>query len=222
MSTQAVLAELKALGTEKQRAYAASKGAGENQFGVKMGDIRKVAKGLKKDDALARKLWATGNIEAQLVTTLIVKPKSLEVDELDEMVQSVSYHWLQDWLMNYVVKKHPEKEVLRQRWMKARAKSAAARAGWALTAERVAKDPDGLDLDKLLDTLEAKMGKAEEVRQWTMNICLAEIGIHHPEHRERAIAIGEKLGVFRDLKVPKGCTSPYAPVWIEKMVGQQG
>lgn len=221
MSVKSVLAELKSLGTEKQREYAASKGAGDNQFGVKMGDIRKVAKGIKKDDELARKLWATENIEAQLVTTLVVKPKSLSVEELDEMVQSVSYHWLQDWLMNYVVKKHPEKEVLRQRWMKARAKSAAARAGWALTAERVAKEPEGLDLDELLDTLESKMGKAEEVRQWTMNICLAEIGIHHPKHRKRALAIGEKLGVYRDLKVPKGCTSPYAPAWIAKMVSQQ-
>lgn len=34
--------------------------------------------------------------------------------------------------------------------------------------------------------------------QWTMNNTLATIGIHHPKHRKRAIAIGEKLGVYRD------------------------
>ena len=42
-----------------------------------------------------------------------------------------------------------------------------------------------------------------------MNMCLAEIGIHFPKHRKRAIAIGEKLGIYRDIQFPK-CTSPFA------------
>jgi len=59
-------------------------------------------------------------------------------------------------------------------------------------------------------------------QQWTMNNCLAGIGIHVPEHRERALAIGEKLGVYRDYPVSKGCTSPFAPIWINEMVRRQG
>ena len=55
----------------------------------------------------------------------------------------------------------------------------------------------------------------------TMNFCLAGIGIHFPEHRQRAIAIGEKLGIFRDFPTPKGCTSPFAPIWINEMVKRQ-
>jgi 3-methyladenine DNA glycosylase AlkD len=58
--------------------------------------------------------------------------------------------------------------------------------------------------------------------QWTMNACLAEIGIHFPEHRKRAIAIGEKLGAYRDYPVSKGCTSPFAPIWINEMVRRRG
>ena len=34
-------------------------------------------------------------------------------------------------------------------------------------------------------------------------------------------AIGKKLGVFRDYPVSKGCTSPFAPIWIEEMVRRQ-
>ncbi|MHC4427074.1 MAG: DNA alkylation repair protein, partial [Planctomycetota bacterium] len=48
-----------------------------------------------------------------------------------------------------------------------------------------------------------------------------EIGIHFPDHRERAIAIGETLGVYRDYPVSKGCTSPFAPIWINEMVRRQ-
>ena len=54
-----------------------------------------------------------------------------------------------------------------------------------------------------------------------MNNCLAGIGIHVDEHRERAVAIGEALGVYRDYPVSKGCTSPFAPIWIAEMVGRQ-
>jgi hypothetical protein len=57
--------------------------------------------------------------------------------------------------------------------------------------------------------------------QWTMNSCLAGIGIHFPKHRERAIAIGERLGIYRDYPVSKGCTSPFAPIWINEMVRRQ-
>ena len=46
--------------------------------------------------------------------------------------------------------------------------------------------------------------------------------IHFPQHRERAIAMGEKLGIYRDYPVSKGCTSPFAPIWINAMVSRQG
>jgi hypothetical protein len=55
-----------------------------------------------------------------------------------------------------------------------------------------------------------------------MNSCLAQIGIHFPTHRKRAIGIGEKLGIYRDFPVSKGCTSPFAPIWIGEMVKRQG
>lgn len=55
-------------------------------------------------------------------------------------------------------------------------------------------------------------------KQWNMNHCLAEIGIHHREHRARAIQIGERLAVLVDYPASPGCTPPYAPVWIAEMV----
>src|SRR5262245_30828718 len=94
----------------------------------------------------------------------------------------------------------------------------AARAGWGLTAARVGKRPEGLAAPKLLDRIESEMGDADPVVQWTMNSTLAEIGIHFPKLRKRAIAIGETLGIFRDYPVSKGCTSPFAPIWIKTMV----
>jgi len=119
------------------------------------------------------------------------------------------------------LKQHADKETLRKEWMTSDDRW-AARAGWQLTAGRVAKSPEGLDLDALLDRIEKEMGAAAPEVQWTMNMCLAEIGIHFPKHRKRALAIGEKLGIYRDYPCSKGCTSPFAPIWINEMVKRQG
>jgi 3-methyladenine DNA glycosylase AlkD len=85
----------------------------------------------------------------------------------------------------------------------------------------VAKDADGLDLPGLLDRIEQQMQDAPADLQWAMNECLATIGIHHPELRERALGIGERLGVLKDYPTSPGCTSPYAPIWITEMVARQ-
>lgn len=136
-------------------------------------------------------------------------------------MRSTSFGWVADWLTIYVVKQHADKDTLRQKWM-ADDDRWAARAGWILTAERVARSPDGLDLPALLDRIESEMGTADLAAQWTMNAALAGIGIHFPKHRKRAIAIGEALGVYRDYPVSEGCTSPFAPIWITAMVSRQG
>ena len=214
------LRELESLGDEKVRAHNAKNGAGDKQFGVKHGDVRVLAKKIKADHALAMSLWETGNIDARYLAILLMKPKDLSAKEVDRLVRSVTFGWVADWLTNYVVKQHPDKEALRQDWMAADDRW-AARAGWALTAERLVKSPDGLDPAKLLDRLESEMGTADPLVQWTMNSALAEIGIHFPKLRKRAIAIGEKLGVYRDYPVSKGCTSPFAPIWINFMVSRQ-
>lgn len=221
MTLNETLKQLKALGNEKMRAHNTRYGAGDDQFGVKHGDIRVLAKKIKNDDKLAMALWETGNADAQLLAALLIKPKNLSAKEVDRLVQSIAFAHVADWLINYVVKQHPDKETLRQEWM-ASDDRWAARAGWSLTAARVVKSPEGLDVAALLDRIEAEMGNADPVVQWTMNSALAEIGIHFPKLRKRAIAIGEKLGVYRDYPVSKGCTSPFAPIWINFMVDRQG
>ena len=220
MNVKQALAELEALVDERVRKLAVRDGA-RDQFGVQLGDIRKLAKRIKSDHDLGLSLWETGNVDARLVAILVIKPKKLTAEEVDRMVRSVDCVQVADWLSSYVVKKHPDHESLRSEWMGTDDRW-AARAGWSLTATRVVKSPDGLDLSALLDRIEAEMGNAAPEVQWTMNWTLGEIGIHHKEHRQRVLAIGEALGLYRDYPVSKGCTSPFVPIWVEEMVSRQG
>ena len=221
MKLKEALAQLEALGNDKVRARNTRNGAGDNQYGVQLGDIRKLAARIKADHDLGMALWETENQDARLLAILLITPEDLSSSEVNRMVRSATFPQLADWLNAYVVKEHPDKEALREKWMQAK-DPMAARAGWNLTAERVARNPDGLDVPGLLDRIESEMGTAPPAAQWTMNSCLAQIGIHFPELRKRAIAIGEKLGIYRDYPVSKGCTSPFAPIWITEMVKRQG
>ncbi|MBS1724736.1 MAG: DNA alkylation repair protein [Armatimonadetes bacterium] len=216
MTCQEILSRLESLGSERQREINAKNGAPANQFGAKMGDVRTVAKEAKVGHDLAMELWSTGNLEARLVAVLSMKPKQLSEKELEDIVGEITYSWLADWMISYVVKQYPGKESLRAKWMDSN-NATVARAGWSLTTERVVKNRDGLDMVGLLERIEREMPGAPGLAQWTMNHCLAEIGIECPELRDRAVGIGEKLGLYRDYPTSKGCTSPFAPIWIREM-----
>lgn len=214
VSLPEVMAELATLEDPKARKINEKHG---DDHGVNLGKLRALAKQLRSQPALARELWATDDTAAQLLAILICRPKTIGVDELDGMLRQARTPKVQDWLVSYVAKKSPHAELLRKVWS-ADPDPVVASAGWALTSERVVKKPDGLDLDRLLDIIEAQMKDAPDRLQWAMNTCLGQIGIEHAAYRARAIDIGERLEVLKDYPTPPNCTSPYVPIWVAEIV----
>lgn len=233
MTAKEILAQLESMGDAKRRAHNAKAWVGNpdgapklKQFGCAMGDIRALAKKIKVNHELALELWKTGNIDAQLLAILLMKPKQISAKEIDKLVRTARFGWVADWLNSYIVKEQPDadKEALRVKWMDDK-DGWAARAGWNLTASKVnkgGKDAQTLDLPALLDRIEKEMPKAPHETQWTMNNTLMAIGIKDAKLRKRAIAIGEKIGLYKDWPVSKGCIIPYAPTAIPAMAKQKG
>lgn len=220
MTLQEALTALEKLGNPTTKKHNTKNGAPANQYGVPMGDIRKLAAKIKTDHDLGLELWATGNVDAQFLAILIMKPTQLSAKELEKLVKTISFAHVADWMNSYIVKNHTDKEALRVKWLKDK-NIWAQRSAWSLTSGRINSSPEGLDLEAMLDHLEKSMPKAKPEVQWTMNYCLAGIGINHPKHRKRALEIGETLGIYRDYPCSKGCTSPFAPIWINEMVKRQ-
>lgn len=137
-----VMAELTALDDPRIRAVNEKHG---DDHGVHLGKLRALAKRLKTQQELARELWATGDTAARLLALLVCRPKAFGRDELDAMLREARTPKVQDWLVGHVVKKNPHAEELRVSWF-ADPDPVVASAGWALTTERVAKKPEGLDL----------------------------------------------------------------------------
>lgn len=221
MTFEQVYAQLEAWGSERGRAINARQGAGDNQFGALMGDVRRLAKSLKTQHELGQALWATGNMEAQILASMIMDPRRPSEAELEAMLRGLSFYRLVDELTSKVVADSPHADALRQRWVDA-PEDLVGRAGWNLMVARVGEPKKApLDLPAVLARIEAELVGASEHRQWAMNHCLVEIAVRHPEHREACIAMAERLGVYVDQKVAKGCTSAYAPAWIAAVVNRK-
>lgn len=208
-----VMGELAALEEPKMRAANEQRG---DDHGVNLTALRSLAKRLKTQQELALQLWATGDTAARLLATLVGKPKDNSAADLDAMIRDIRSPKLLDWFIVNLVKPSRHAEELRLRWKDE--DELVGRAGWSLTTTRVVKGAAGLELGALLDQIEKELKRAPEQKQWAMNHCLAEIGIHHPKYRARAVAIGERLAVLIDYPASPGCTPPYAPAWIAEMV----
>lgn len=209
-----ILADLERKGSEATRRIYARQGVGDKFFGVKMGDLRAMAKALKKQHALGLALWDTGWYEARVLATLLLAPKQLTEVECVRMVESCDSTWIIDKLTDNVLRETKLAEALRERWIDS-LDPLLGRAGWNLMIAAVQKDAKGaLDLDALLARTEREIPLAPRPKKEAINQCLVMIGVYHPSHTDKAIAAGERLGRWDDRPVPKGCTSSYPPEWI--------
>ncbi|MDP3951498.1 DNA alkylation repair protein [Microbacterium sp.] len=214
MTVPAVLEQLAALEDPKMRAANEKRG---DDHGINLSRMRALAKQVKTNHPLAKELWSTGETAPRLLALLICKPREFTADELDAMLRETRAPKVNEWFVSYIAKKSPLAEEMRVRWFDDPDPTVAA-AAWSLTSERVAKNSEGLDLEDLLDRIEHDMKDAPARPQWSMNETLAQIGIHHPHLRARALEIGERLQVLADYPTAPGCTSPFAPIWINEIV----
>lgn len=213
-TVETVLAALASLEDAKMRAVNEPHG---DDHGVNLTKLRALAKEVKGTPGLRDGLWNANDTAGQLVSILIAKPSEFTEDEYDDLLRAARSPKVQDWLVNYLVKKSEHAEPLRVRWM-TDADPVVASAGWELTAWQASKGAEHVESEKLLDVIERDMVAAPERLQWAMNHTLAEIGINFETLRARALDIGERLGVLRDYPTPPNCTSPFAPIWITEMV----
>ncbi|MBT8233658.1 MAG: DNA alkylation repair protein [Saprospiraceae bacterium] len=193
---------------------------------TKLGDLRKIAKEIKKDHDLAMELWSTGEFIPQQLSILIMDKKCLTqdvIDQLDKDMMKLDFderNQLADWLMANQLTKDKKTLALVTSWENSKS-DIQRRIYWYYQARlrwmgKVFPETS----DKLLSTIEKNIVKEEASVQWAMNFTAAQIGVFEEKHRPRCIALGEKTGLYKDEIVPKGCTPSYLPEFIKIQVAK--
>ncbi|KOF08867.1 hypothetical protein AC739_17780 [Planococcus glaciei] len=194
---------------------------------TKLGDLRKIAKDIKKDHEIAMELWSTGEFLPRLLAILIMDKKLLSQDVLNQLDQDMQTHTidernnLMDWLMANQLMKDKKNIALMESWRTS--PSALQRRSFWYYQGRLrwtGQTPPDNTAD-LLAALEADIAQEEPEVQWAMNFTAGWIGIYDEKYRARCMKIGEKTGLYKDEMVSKGCTPNYLPEFISIEVNKR-
>lgn len=184
------------------------------QFGVPMLILRKLANELGKNQELASSLWNENNLDAKMLSVMIMDPKKLNKNKIELIANEIEFCYLMDDFIDYVVFMRDDRDIYMEQWIKS-SNDILGRGGWYLVVKSILKNNvDEQKIDRYLNIIKVELGNTTIKKQEAMNRALCEIGINYPKYTGQCLKIGEELGVYRDIKVSKGCTSPYAIDWI--------
>lgn len=193
---------------------------------TRLGDLRKIAKEIKKDHELAMELWASGQYLARQLAILIMDKKLLSQELIDKLDQDIQQHkeeerkQLIDWLMANQLSKDKKTISLMESWLNSQS-SLQRRIFWYYQGRLrwVGQTPPP-NSEELLSLIENRIENEEPEVQWAMNFTAAQIGIFQEEYRSRCICLGERTGLYKDEIVAKNCTPNYLPKYITMQVAK--
>ena len=113
-------------------------------FGVSMGGMKQIAKGLGRDHALALKLWETGWYEAQIVASLIADPERLTAAEMERWSKDFDNWGIVDTACFCLFDQSPHAWRKVEQWSRKKHEF-VRRAGFALLASLALHDKTSAD-----------------------------------------------------------------------------
>nr|WP_295924602.1 DNA alkylation repair protein [uncultured Dyadobacter sp.] len=193
---------------------------GQINVQTKLGDLRTIAKHIRKDHELAIELWSTGRFLPRQLAILIMDNKRVSQDLIDQFCEDIQAHpfhernQLIDWLMANQLLKDKKTIALVESWENS-AFSLQRRVFWYYQGRlRWMGQKPAANTAELLTKIETSIAREEPEVQWAMNFTAGWIGIYENQYRDRCIALGEKTGLYKGEKVSKGCTTNYLPEFI--------
>ncbi len=187
---------------------------------TKLGDLRKIAKEIRKDHALAMELWSTGGFYPRQLAILIMDNKLLNQEVINQLDNDIKKHkfdeqnHLIDWLMANQLLKDKKIIALIESWEKSPSKL-QRRVFWYYQARlRWMGNTNQSNTEELLASIEKNLMKEEPEVQWAMNYTAGQIGKWQEKYRDRCISIGEETGLYKDEMVAKNCVPSYLPEFI--------
>lgn len=217
MTASEVLSELKALGSAQNRKIYARHGAGDNMYGVSFAQLQTLARKLRRNQPLAAELWATGNLDAMSLATLLTDPAQLSAAELNRWVKAIDYYPLADYFVKHVAALSPHAPALAQKWMRARGEY-VIRCGYHTLAQ-LAQTPGVFapeQLRSVLAEIRQRIHQAPNRAKEGMHNALIAIG-SVPELFAEAVAAAQAIGPVAIDHGQTSCKTPDAVAYMHKI-----
>jgi len=216
-----VMTRLEKLGTEQTRKTLIRHGAPATQlFGVKISDLKLIAKEIKGNQSLACDLYETGNCDAMYLAGLVAKGSLMTKKQLDAWAKSANWNMLSESTVAWVASESPHARILAMKWIKSK-KESIALSGWATYSGIIATTVDEkLDLQEikgLLDHIVDEIHNAPNQVRYVMNGFVIAVGSYVKPLLKQAKATAKQIGTVTVDMGDTACKVPLATAYIEKV-----
>ena len=219
-SAAQVMTELRKKGNAQTRKIYGKHGAPEDMFGVKVADLKVIAKKIKGDQELAMDLFATGNSDAMYLAGIVADGSQMTKKQLDDWAKAASWYMISEYSVPGVANEHPKAQDLANKWIKSKKPHIAA-AGWTTYAGVVTtRDDADLDLNEIksyLTMIAKDIHDAPNRVRYTMNGFVIAVGGYVKPLAKQAKATAKKIGKVEVNMGDTSCKVPLATDYIAKM-----
>jgi 3-methyladenine DNA glycosylase AlkD len=220
MTAKTIVAELQSLGSEATKKVLHKHGAKEPFFGVKVEDLKKIQRRIKKDHQLALELYDTGISDAMYLAGLIADDAKMTKKDLQRWVKQAYWYMLSEYTVPWVTAGSKHGHELALEWIDSKKESIAA-AGWATLSSCVAiKDDSELDLTELkqlLQRVRQTIHQQPNRIRYAMNGFIIAIGSYVRALTDLALETAKDIGNVSIDMGGTACKVPYAVDYIKKI-----
>ncbi len=220
MTAAEIVQELEALGQPGYKKIFLKHGIKEPLFGVKVEELKKIQKRIKKDYQLALELYDTGIYDAMYLAGLIADDLKMTKKDLQRWVEKATCDALCSYTVSWVAAESQHGWELAREWIDS-SKESIASAGWATLSSLVAIKPDAeldfAELKKLLARVEKTIHKSPNRVRYAMNGFVISLGGYVSALTAAALKAAAKIGTVTVDMGETECKVPDAAAYIKKM-----
>ncbi|MFZ4545296.1 MAG: DNA alkylation repair protein [Saprospiraceae bacterium] len=224
MTTAEILEELKSYGSASIKKVHMNHGAKEPFYGVKVEDLKKIQKKIKKDYQLALELYDTGISDAMYLAGLIADDQKMTKSNLNHWARNAYWYMISEYTVPWVAAESHYGHELAMEWIASDVEHIIA-SGWMTYGSLLALTPDDKlnkeEIKSLLATIEKTIHQAQNRVKQAMNAFVIATGSYVPELTELAEETGKRIGTVMVDMGGTACKTPYSPEYIDK-VRQRG
>ena len=205
------------MGPESIKKVLRNHGVKEPFFGVKIEDMKKIQKRIKKDYQLSLDLYDTGNYDAMYLAGLIADDAKMTKNDLNRWVKTAVGGALASATVPWVAAGSNHGYEIALEWIESKKENVAA-AGWATLSSVVAlTDDDDLNaagLERLLKRVQETIHQEPNAVRSAMNNFLIALGTYVRGLSDLAARAAAKVG---PVSVDMGDTACEVPNAVERI-----
>lgn len=215
-----VMDALEGMGSESTKKVFINHGCTAPFFGVKVADMKKILKHIKKNHALALELYDTGNADAQYLAGLATDSSQWTKKDLQHWANTASWHMVAEYSVAWNVAESGFCLELFEEWRNSENAVLQTIAWSSLSSYLLYEKREDIDpgyCEQLLQYVEQNIHQAENRVRYTMNGFVIALGGTEPAFFDRCQAAGKKIGKVEVMMGKTACKVPDIVPYLDNM-----